>query len=262
MDAYGAVGRASAALAAGLAGVRERTADAGRVARTVVLNPSILEPVVVEFVKGEQRADGGWVDCEDSVWCAALLALADAKSDEATAAVNWIANERSPLGGWGRNPREPARVPTTAIALRFLGDQLADAQDWTGLECTWARDLASDVQLAYKAGFFLSCQAAFEVPTQLSVRTAEYLSQQQNEDGGFGPWCGHPLGSDPWSTGVCLAGLSRFAELADRDVVERAVNWLVGTQLGSGYWRCHFIDEGTSYACWGLSEAVKLMETP
>jgi prenyltransferase beta subunit len=118
-----------------------------------------------------------------------------------------------------------------------------------------------DVQLTYKGGFYLACQLAGTAPTDLVRRTYEYLHSQPNDDGGFGPWRGHSVGSDPWSTGVCLAGLARFPTLADLNVVTRAVRWLVDTQLPSGYWPYHFIDEGTAYAYWGLSEAKKLLET-
>jgi hypothetical protein len=48
--------------------------------------------------------------------------------------------------------------------------------------------------------------------------------------------------------------------MARRDVIEDAVRWLVGAQLPSGYWRYHYIDEGTAYAYWGLSEAISLLE--
>jgi prenyltransferase beta subunit len=124
----------------------------------------------------------------------------------------------------------------------------------------WASDLRSEVRLTYKGGFFLAALAPDHEEQSLLRKTARYLHSQPNADGGFGPWRGHPIGSDPWSTGVCLVGLSRFPELADLNVVKRAVQWLIDTQLESGYWPYHFIDEGTAYAYWGLSEAAKLLE--
>ncbi|MBU2601798.1 MAG: hypothetical protein KKA32_06475 [Actinobacteria bacterium] len=137
---------------------------------------------------------------------------------------------------------------------------ISESNDWCVLDHLWVADLQSDLQVTYKGGFFLSCQDSDRRPSDLVLRTFDYLHSQPNDDGGFGPWRGHPIGSDPWSTGVCLAGLCRFPELADRGVVERAVQWLIDTQLESGYWPYHFIDEGTAYAYWGLTEAANLLE--
>ena len=113
--------------------------------------------------------------------------------------------------------------------------------------------------MAYKGGFFLLAQPP-GCPTSLALRTLDYLHHEANPDGGFGPWKGHPIGSDPWSTGICLVGLCRFPDYADKGVIQGAVEWLLRTQLPSGYWPYHFLDEGTAYAYWGLSEAAKVLE--
>ncbi|MDP2183072.1 MAG: terpene cyclase/mutase family protein [Actinomycetota bacterium] len=127
----------------------------------------------------------------------------------------------------------------------------------------WEQDLASQVRLTYKGGFVLLAAGAAHAASldQVSGLTISFLREQQNDDGGFGPWRNHPIGSDPWSTGVVLAGLCSLPEILDRRMVERAVRWLSACQLDSGYWAYHFIDEGTAYAYWGLSEAAKLLET-
>jgi hypothetical protein len=70
----------------------------------------------------------------------------------------------------------------------------------------------------------------------------------------------HPIGSDPWSTAICLVGLCSYPKLVSRQVIQRAVGWLCRTQLPSGLWPCHFIDEGSAYAYWGLREAIRVLE--
>lgn len=250
---------ARAALVGDIQGLALRTCEAGRVARSAVLSGAAPWQILSR-VRASQRDDGGWVDNEDSVWCTALLVPERPGTPETAAALDWLGQRRVPGGGWGRNPRDQARIPLTAAALRFVGESIAEPQDWRCLDGLWTADLDMDVQLTYKGGFYLACQVANAAPTDLVRRTYEYMHSQPNEDGGFGPWKGHPIGSDPWSTGVCLAGLARFPELADLKVVRRAVEWLVETQLPSGYWPYHFIDEGTAYAYWGLSEAVRLLE--
>lgn len=250
---------ASAVLAAGTESLSIRTREMGRVARSAVLCGG-APPQILSQVIGSQRDDGGWVDNEDSVWCTALLISERPRTPETADALDWLGQRRVPGGGWGRNPRDQARIPLTAAALRFVGERIAEPQDRRCLDALWTADLCMDIQLTYKGGFYLACQLANAASTDLVRRTYEYIHSQPNDDGGFGPWQGHPVGSDPWSTGVCLAGLARFPELADLEVVERAVRWLVDTQLPSGYWPYHFIDEGTAYAFWGLTEALTLLE--
>jgi prenyltransferase beta subunit len=212
----------------------------------------------MDLVTQVQHPDGGWVDNEDTIWCTALLTMGQGHEQRLRLALDWLAQQRSEGGGWGRNPREPARIPFTAIALRFLGPRIETEADRACLETMWASDLVADLKLSYKGGFFLLAQAP-DCHSDLAIRTIEYLTLEANDDGGFGPWRGHPIGSDPWSTGICLAGLCRCPDLAPRSVIERAVEWLLRTQLPSGYWPYHFIDEGTAYAYWGLSEAAKLL---
>ncbi|MBE0418180.1 MAG: hypothetical protein IBX63_10485, partial [Coriobacteriia bacterium] len=146
--------------------------------------------------------------------------------------------------------------PLTSVILRFLGDTIAEPRDWAALDRLWRTDLGADLRLTYKGGFYLLCEPRPARAGNLVRRTVDYLHSGANDDGGFGPWRGHPVGSDPWSTGVVLAGLCAVPDLADRTVVERASEWLVSSQLASGYWPYHFIDEGTAYAYWGLSEAI------
>ncbi len=89
--------------------------------------------------------------------------------------------------------------------------------------------------------------------------TYSFLAHEQNKDGGFGPWKDHPIGSDPWSTGIGLLGLLSYPELVKREVIEKAVNWLAKNQLPNGLWPYHYIEEGSAYAYWGLVEALKYL---
>ena len=252
--------RAQGCLERSIEGMIRRTADAERVARVGVLCPP-LAPRSVPLVRDKQNRDGGWIDAEDTIWCTALLAGTETGGGSSFSdAVSWLASHRTPVGAWGRNERDQPRIPLSAIALRFIGDAIGEQADWQRIDALWSADLDAEIRLSYKGGFFLCCQDSLSDASALAKRTVEYLHSEANEDGGFGPWKDHPVGSDPWSTGVCLAGLARFPEIADRVVVGRAVDWLVSTQLPSGYWPCHFIDEGTAYAYWGLSEAVKLLD--
>lgn len=159
------------------------------------------------------------------------------------------------------NSREGPGVPATALVLHLLAGQIGVAADWQAVGDAWRSDLEAEVHLTYKGGFFLLCQNGNPATDDALVRrTIQYLHCEQHQDGGFGPWKGHPIGSDPWSTGICLVGLCSFPELVDRSVIRRAADWLCRTQLPSGLWPYHFIDEGSAYAYWGLKEAVRVLE--
>jgi hypothetical protein len=135
------------------------------------------------------------------------------------------------------------------------------ANEW--LLGQWKTDLLSPTSLSYKGAFFLIGIGSAEMidcQFQLIDATILHLFRDQNDDGGFGPWKDHPIGSDPWSTGVVLWGLSRWIDRVDRSVVERALDWLEKTQLPSGYWPYHYLDEGTSYALIGAVSALKALQ--
>ncbi len=245
--------RAQLALDGRATGMAERLSDCTRVARLAVLagsRPEGFDDLVVD----RQQEDGGWTDIEETAWCAAALPV-DSTSSQAGLA--WIGSNRSAGGGWGRSRRDVARVPTTGLVLRLHGD-LGLPEDWTKLEDMWADDLRADVALTYKGAMYLMCQAQNPCRNhELERRTLGFLEANVNTDGGFGPWRGHPVGSDPWATGLCLVGLS--AVFPDCSLLEPAARWLSRSQLDSGHWRYHFIDEGTVYAFWGLSEAAPFL---
>lgn len=239
-------------------GLVARTSDAGRVARIGVLCPSLAH-AALPLVLAKQRHDGGWVDVEDTIWCASVLTLSRQKTESLDSATRWLGAHRTAGGAWGRNERDEPRLPLSAIALRFLAESAAESSDWARLDSLWSADLDSNVRLSYKGGFYLCCQP-LDASSALIDRTVDYLIHEMNSDGGYAPWKGHVIGSDPWSTGVCLAGLCRFPGCAGPHVIERALRWLVENQLPSGYWRYHFIDEGSAYAYWGITEALSALE--
>ena len=105
----------------------------------------------------------------------------------------------------------------------------------------------------------LSASKVLSRDCPLINETYSFLASEQNDDGGFGPWKDHPIGSDPWSTGIVLVGLLSYPELVKKEVIEKAVNWLAETQLPNGLWPYHYIEEGSAYAFWGLVEALKYL---
>jgi len=214
------------------------------------------------FITDHQQKDGGWSDVEETFLSIKLLSLVNfAYSSSQEKANKWLLSQSNPNGGWGRANRDISRIPVTGLLLNLL-PELSDQNAVNWLKNEWGKDLQSDTKLTYKGGFFLMGLSGSGVTIDdcpLIKKTYSYLFDEQTEDGGFGPWKDHPIGSDPWSTGIVLLGLLSYPQLVKRKVIEKAVNWLAENQLPNGLWPYHYIEEGSAYAYWGLVEALKYL---
>jgi len=200
----------------------------------------------------------GWSDPEETAWAiGAIRRLGDEKKALTQSATDWLHAVRHPDGGWGLHPRDKARIRITALISELLPDVITE-KDTQWLEQEWQKDFSSSVRLSYKAGFFLLA-ISNRSEDDLIARTIHHLVDDQNEDGGFGPWKGHPIGSDPWSTGVVLWGLSKWIDNVNKKAIEKAIDWLRRSQLPNGYWPYHYLDDGTSMALIGAVAALKAL---
>jgi len=213
------------------------------------------------YLVDNQQKDGGWADVEETIWCLAYLsAFGERYQQEIINGQRWLASVQLPCGAWGKSERDQPRIPITALVIGLV-PELANVSTLGWLANQWESDLDSPTQLTYKGAFSLLSQAHSQVLTNnhLMNRTVSYLINEQEEDGGFGPWKGHPVGSDPWSTGIVLWGLSRVGQLVTRHTVERALLWLQSKQLPNGLWPYHYIDDGTAMALIGISNTLPLL---
>jgi len=222
-------------------------------------------PIIVQCknsICNTQQEDGGWADVEESIWSLVFLKHLNHDNFESINRGNkWLNNQRNKNGGWGRTNRDISRIPVTGLLLHLL-PELSDQKAINWLKNEWRKDFQSDTRLTYKGGFFLLGLSASGVSIDdcsLIKETYSYLFDEQNEDDGFGPWKDHPIGSDPWSTGIVLLGLLSYPELVKKEIIEKAVNWLAENQLPNGLWPYHYIEEGSAYAYWGLVEALKYL---
>jgi len=210
--------------------------------------------------------DGGWADVEETAWA---VAFHDAFSTWVSStpslrseSINWLVTERTAEGAWGRSSRDRSRIPVTAWVLTLL-PELADENSIHWLETEWRKDLFSEVKLTYKGALALKAFASADyklIDPDLIPDTVNYLMDEQHDDGGFGPWKNHPIGSEPWSTGIALIGLTAWPELIRAKTLERALAWLERVQLPNGLWPCHYVEEGSAYCYWGAVEAMKYLK--
>jgi hypothetical protein len=216
---------------------------------------------MANFLVQTQSIDGGWTDPEETAWAAGCLNQTKIGNElPISGAVQWLKSNSLNGGGWGKHSRDRARIPTTALVLTLV-PEAGSVEDYLWVAQEWAKDLSGSVQLSYKAGFYLlvAGHPSIQGDSILIDRTIKHLIDDQNEDGGFAPWKNHPIGSDPWSTGVVLWGLSKWIDRIDPAVIDKALHWLEVTQLPCGYWPYHYLDEGTSYALIGAVSAMRAM---
>jgi len=248
-----------------LDGAISRSLEPGRLAQGITtlllagnnVSKNLFRRTVDQLIQS-QRPDGGWADPEETVWAISCIRIVLGQDDPVVqAGIQWLHSVRLPTGGWGRHSRDQARIPITAL-IAALVPEAVKREDINWLQDEWARDFRGPVRLSYKAGFYLLAIPQGQ-EDELVDQTIAHLGQDQNSDGGFAPWRDHPIGSEAWSTGVVLWGLSRWKERVDPAILERALNWLHKTQLPSGYWPYHYLDDGASLALIGSVAAMKAL---
>jgi len=201
-----------------------------------------------------QRDDGGWMDVLETVWCSTLVNLFIEFSEQVEKALEWLRGQRCKDGGWGKSKRDSARIPVTGLLLYML-PQLSSEEDLKWLENEWNQEHKLKPCLTYKAAFSLMAFSKNNYKPgnhDLISKTVCWLIDQQNDDGGWGPWKGHPVGSDSWCTGISIVGLLQYPDKIPKIALQKAIKWLRKNQLQNGLWPYHYIEEGSSWALYAL----------
>ena len=219
------------------------------------VNPNIiLYRKIAENCSNMQRNDGGWSDVVETMWCTTFLNLFVEYSDPVKKAFKWLKSQRYKDGGWGKSIRDPARIPITALLL-YLLPQISSNEELKWLENKWNEERKFEPCLTYKAAFTLMAfsKNGYHPENQVLIsETVRWLIGQQNNDGGWSPWKDHPVGSDPWCTGISMVGLLHYPEKIPQKVLMKALTWLSEKQLPNGLWPYHYIEEGSSWALYAL----------
>lgn len=208
----------------------------------------------VERLAGLQRPDGGWTGIVDTCHCIYVFGFLD-QQDIVEKAGRWLQAQRQPGGGWGRFPRDISRIPTTSLVINTLIDHgfsptaglIAEAA--TFLIATWQKEFGPG-GLTYKASHVLSTFSRLPPSTapELANRTLMWLLQQQEPDGGYAPWRGHPGGPTRQITAVVLDGLLDWGTDLPAPGLAAMVAYLLAGQEKSGRWPEHEIDAVSSRA--------------
>ena len=222
---------------------------------------TILFKKIIEKCMKMQRDDGGWSDIPESLWCVSCLSLSNEYGTSVEKAIEWIASQRQENQGWGNSIRDYARIPVTGLILYFL-PQLASEKILKWLEREWQKELESQPCLNYKAAFTLMAFGKNDYRPEdgeITSKTINWLVNQQNNDGGWGPLKGHPVGSDPWCTGICLISLLMYPHELNRKTLLNGIEWLKKKQMPNGLWAYHYIEDGSAWALYALTKGYSYL---
>lgn len=226
----------------------------------VNLNSTLFKKLA-ERCLDKQRDDGGWTDVVETIWCNSFLNSFEEFSGSLEKSYKWLKSQGNNEGGWGNSIRDNARIPVTGLLL-YLLPQLSSDQDFKWLENKWCQDLEIEPSLSYKAAYTLMAfrrKNYLPVNKDLITNTINRLYEQQNDDRGWGPWKGHPAGSDPWCTAIAIIGLLQYPDKVPRKVILKGLEWIEEKQLPNGLWPYHYIDEGSSWALYALTKGYSFL---
>jgi len=226
----------------------------------VNLNSIICHKIAERCVE-MQRDDGGWSDVPETMWCASFMNLSNEYTISVERAIKWIYLQSHETQGWGKSKRDSARIPITGLIL-YLLPQLSSDVYLKWLEREWKKEWQCEPCLNYKAAFTLMAFGKNNYhpeDNEIISTTVHWLVDQQNNDGGWGPWKDHPIGSDPWCTGICLISLLHYPDELPQKVLRNGLEWIKEKQLPNGLWAYHYIEDGSSWALYALTRGYSYL---
>ena len=209
----------------------------------------------------DQKDDGGWIGVEDSIWCVAFLKDFEEYSQAYKSGLEWLNEQKLKNGGWGKTKRDIGRIPITGILL-YLLPELSNVDSLRWLKSEWKREFALNPKLTYKSAFTLMASKKNDYQfsdSRFFSDTLDWLQSQQNEDYGWGYCQGHPVGSTSFCTGVAIEGLLQYPDRIDPNVIANGLKWVERNQLEEGLWPDHYIEEGSVWVFYALTEGYKFL---
>ena len=213
-----------------------------------------IEWNIVDRCLKNQKEDGGFIGNSDTIWNIKFLGYYPETFLQRKAALMWLKQGNGDEPGYGRGKRDMHRIPVTGLAL-YLIPEVADVNTLKWLENIW---LSEKNSLTYKAAYtLLAFKKNNYIPENdfIIKDTVSWLVSQQQKSGGFAPWYNHPVGENVYCTAIVLIALINQNDPSLREVIVDAYNYLCSTQLKSGVWAYHEIEDGAGWGLLALTES-------
>lgn len=244
--------------------MHRKNIETGRITKTCALllmsglSVQDLDINIVERCLMSQRPDGGFIGNTDTIWNSKLLEYYPKFNVERDAAIVWLKKDNGEEPGWGRSKRDMHRIPVTGLAL-YLIPELRERRTMDWLVRLWMCERNS---LTYKAAYTLLAYQKCghrDVWQEQMFDAVDWLISQQEENGGFAPWRGHPVGANVYCTALALLGIMSDVHRHDNSVA-KAYKYLCASQLKTGIWPYHEIEDGSSWGLFAMSQAEVYLE--
>lgn len=254
--------RAAASLRNMVSEMLKKQLDLKRITKTAsmlitsgVTANSLSDEIALRCVS-QQGDDGGWISIPDTMWNSFFLKCYDRHrfSESLERAIAYLDVNAGNTGLWGRSRRDMERIPISGMLL-YLHPELVNDNRMCSLERLWESEKNS---LTYKAAYTLQAfRSTGYMPTNtlLIAETLNWLASNQRDDGSFAPWRDHPVASDVYCTALSVLGLTSYPDITHAETIRKAVDWITRTQLPSGIWPFHEIEDGASWALAALNKA-------
>ena len=223
------------------------------------LSKNDISKEIVNSCLVSQNPDGGFIGNSDTIWNIKFLEFFPEYSKERSKAISWLTKNNGNIPGYGRSKRDIHRIPVTGLAL-YLLPEITDIQTLEWLEDTWQAEQNS---LTYKAAYTVLAFIKNDYRTKrenLISDTCSWLISQQQTNGGFAPWYNHPVGENVYCTSVAILALIAANSSDYDDSIIRGYQYLCSSQLQSGIWSYHEIEDGASWGLLALTEAETYLE--
>jgi hypothetical protein len=222
---------------------------------------NLLFKTIAERCLAEEKLDGGWIGVEDTMWCVSFLKEFGSHRGKRESGLNWLKKCELKSGGWGKTDRDYGRIPVTGL-LVYLLPELSRESNMNWLEKEWKKEFSLNPKLTYKGALTLMAfrKAGYQfVDKNLFEDTLSWLASEQNDDHGWGPGKYHPVGSSPLCTSIALAGLLQYPDKVDWKVIANGLKWIEKNQLENGLWADHYIEEGSAWCLYALTEGYRFL---
>ena len=220
------------------------------------VSQNCIDECIVKACINSQFDDGGFAGNTDTIWSVCLLQQYKVYAQQVDSAIKWLKENSCEEGGFGRTKRDMPRIPVTGLAL-YLLPQIVQEKHLRWLEQTWLQEKNS---LTYKAAYTLMAFSKNRfIPENKTLIdcTNDWLAGQQEDNGGYAPWRNHPAGPNIYCTSIGTLGLLSYNSNRYSNQIIKAYDYMKNTQLPSGIWPYHEIEDGCS---WGLYAMSKIEE--
>lgn len=175
-----------------------------------------------------------------------LLSYFPEEKKQSELLINIILANRNIDGGIGRFISDRSRIPVCWRLLECLclhkwlyDSNINELITWMQKE--WIKD--SQIQkggLSYKCSGILIANSYYpKFDKEFISDTLDWLINDQNEDGGWGPRKDSPSGSIPSDTALALRALSNYKAKKIEVAIEKGLKWLLKNRLNNGFWKEH-----------------------